>query len=300
MAYGDPMQLITVAGDTNESLLVNGSIELFEPSEMPTGWQCTGPYDSVTQQVAIASPGFWSVLFYDASFGTGAWGEFRQIAAVELPGSDSLWARGHYGMPLYAKIWLKQTGTATVGATLYVDEVYMPSTVLTTHSQVTSISGVAVEATLSTTITNASCNGLRFRLGVNVTGSGSIYLYVDMCAVYLSYTFAANPSMPDDQEIIDSTELYGRTKAGNLYMACGGATASKHQKTLHFGLVGLDQFKALRSLRLLKRPMRWTPNQPHMPASLDVRMTGYKMGLTARQGSYGSNSYGGWIELSEI
>ena len=299
MADGDPMVLKTIYGTLDESLLNNGTFE--KPAQVgyaPTGWTKSGPapYFRIASGTRTGGDGLYYANLTDS---TGLQLEVNDIFQnVTLNGSDSLDARGHAGMSFTASTWARADGSAMEVGLLNVWELNSSGGIVATHSAGLPLSGVWAQSTLTGTIDHADCVALRFYIQITNATAGTVDLKFDDAQLYFPYTFAANPSMPDDQDIFDPTEKYARTISGSLVMGSGAAGSAKHQKMLNFGLIGLDQFKALRSLRLLKRPMRWTPNQPHMPASLDVRMTAFKFG--AGRGAFGSNIYRGSMELSEI
>jgi len=308
MADGDPMVLQTVYGKPEQSIVSNGPFDIWSwtGTQPPAGWT-VGGFGTITRVTGARTGGsgiYYVRRDYEHLGGSAFTNLLLPADPIELAGNDALPARGHYGAALYVHVWAYENGTDSPRLDISLHQ----------FDDISSYPGPALSALTVPTqslhpgwyrhiygpyvINEATCKYIAPLVYLDSLIAGDAEIYLDDLQLFMSYTFAANPSMPDDQDIFDPTEKYARTISGSLVMGSGAAGSAKHQKMLNFGLIGLDQFKALRSLRLLKRPMRWTPNQPHMPASLDVRMTAFKFG--AGRGAFGSNIYRGSMELSEI
>jgi len=304
MADGDPMVLQTISGDLSESLLNNGPIELWSGATnvSPDGWECTGVPSSVDRDAfpLTGAPGAYSVIIADSGMSLGGWGNFRQIAVSGLNGSDSLPSRGHKGQSFVASIRHKLSGTAALLATLWIYERNSSGSTVASHYVDFSPTGTPQLASQAFTISHDDCVALWYVITITVVTTGYMFLAFDDAQLYRTYTFAANPSMPDQQSIFVPNRKFGRDAGGKLYRARGATNTAKFQKQLNFNLIGLAQYKALRSLWLLDVPCRWTPNHPHLPSSLDVRLTDDQFNFSLGKGGFGSNIYRGSLELSEI
>jgi len=301
MADGDPMVLETIHGDPEESLLDNGSIELWSGSTgvIPDGWLGGGSMTHL--RIAGTRTGGSGSYHWRASRAGAVYGQQTTAGYqwVELVGNDSLDARGH--VSLCWSVWAYETGADSPKIRIAVGEWDKDKGNLGKNAGYVgeTIAGAwGLHEFGPYTLQHADCAYIYFLISIDSYASGNTEVWIDDVILKVSYTFAKNPSMPDSQSIVDPTRKFGRTIDGSLYMARGDGGASKFQKTLNFGLIGIDQLKALRSLWLLGVPCRWTPNQPHLPSSLEVRVT--KFNFVARRGGFGSNCYGGSLELSEI
>lgn len=303
MADGDPMVLQTIWGDPEESLCPNGTFDKYTYiNAKPDGWS-GGTSMTHSRQSGARTDGS-GTYYWKATRAGAISGNQVNLGYVTnhvvLSGNDGLDARGHFDQDIYVSIWAKQDGTDAPSIWPVISEydkdgAYLGGVLGASKQVVTSGWTQLVWGPLA--FDSEETAEWYFGWNVQSNSDGDTSLYVDDCLLYLSYTFAANPSMPDDQDIIEPARRYGRSSGATLYMVRGAASATKFQKNLNFGLIGLDQLKALRSLYLLGKPMRWTPNQPHLPSSLDVMMTKYKFG--AGRGAFGANIYRGSIELSE-
>jgi hypothetical protein len=226
---------------------------------------------------------------------------FAQI--VRLNGNERYTANGHAGRQFTFTIWAKNAGTGTV--TIRLDFISLKEDLVTATGDSLIGSSVALTSTwtqytLSTTPAQAETAAYQVRVRCDCTVNGSPDLQFDEAEFFTTYTFAVNASMPDSPRILVPNRTYQRTPTNRLLRHRPRAgNAAKHEYDLNFGLIGLTQLKALKSLWLLDTPLRWQPNLPHLPTYVAVMMSD-NFDLSMKSPSVNSNNYSGSLRLVEF
>jgi len=313
MAFGDPMVLDTrynwalATLDNFDTMLVGGKFDgaaLDVDAKSPPGWFMnsfvTATYSMLT---GTRTGGSGSRVYrVQASSVTGQL--FYLYQNVRLSGNERYDANGHSGRQFTFTVWAKNAGTGTaVVMTLYLGayrEDLATAVPADNNSAGFTLTSTWTKYTVSVTPASPLTAVYNVDIGCTLASTGSPDLQFDEAEFFTTYTFAVNAAMPDAPRILVPNRTYQRT-AGNrlLRHRPRAGNAAKHEYDLNFGLIGLAQLKALKSLWLLDTPLRWQPNLPHLPAYLAVMMTD-NFDLRMRSPSVNSNNYSGSLHLAEF
>jgi len=273
MASGDPMVLSTLV-DAGGSLLLNSNLEDWaDTADAADNWNWnetqvatlsresgtrTSGAGTYIQRVSIAAPA-QSII-----------GTYNQT--VTLLGHEGLPASGYDGQVCYGSVWAKDTGAGTSKLKLELAEYDSDDNLLAAYSDdAVELTSSWAQISYSFTITDDDTAKILFQLALASHAAGSAVIDIDDALLYFTYTFAANPSMPDGQIMSVPMRQFRRTLGGRLIRSRPAGPVAKIEKQLSFRLIGQTQYDALRALWLLDQPMTWTPNHPHLPSTLQVR-----------------------------
>ena len=123
---------------------------------------------------------------------------------------------------------------------------------------------------------NAALYGIEVQLHTNLVsdnGGATPSVWWDDLSMYSSYTFAKNPSMPDDGRMF-LEEQVGRNADNSLVTYRYPANMAKNKQRLNFSLITQAQMERLRQLWLAGKALTWTPNLPKYPSTLKVKIVG--------------------------
>ena len=303
---GEAMILRTIWGGrlsdlTNfKSLFRNGTIEEWvNTAAVPDGWSWYFGAETPTFSRQAGSLGGGTGAYYlKAAFAappSGILGALQQT--VQLKGGGSFDARGQYGREFTIAVWF--SSDRSIQSIFEVREKNAAGTTLVTHNNSYSVHSGATERTYSFTVAHAETVQLHCSFTVFRYDAGAQYIAFDDAKLYRSYTFAVNPSVPDDQVLSVPDRKFSRTIGSTLLLARPDAGCAKIQKSLHFGLIGLTQLEEFRSLWLCDSPMTWWAYHPHLPVTVVVRWTNdFDFRLVGK--SFGANHYGGNMVLTEV
>jgi hypothetical protein len=307
MADGDPMVLATkwggdlVTQSNFETLLVNGNFEDWDDTAaIADGWTWIGAGYTFTRQAGARTGGAGAYYQRATKASVGA---ATMEQTIDLRGHADLDALGHMGREFTGSIWLREQGAGTTDISLVLRG-YSGISLIESGSTVTADpmpAGAWTQYTATYTIANATVDKINFEISFNVaSGTGAQQIEIDDAMLYRTYTFANNPSMPDNQHFDVPGREYIRTVGADLLMGRAAGSTAKYELPLRFGLIGLDQLKELRSFALLDKPVHLTANHPHFPVYWQGRIVGrFKFGLM-RGASFGSGQYAGVLNLSEL
>lgn len=305
MADGDAMILATLwngdlATQSNfDSLLVNGPLEDWpDANDLATGWAYSSGWTE-TRQAGNRTGGVGG--FYQrlvrGSPSTSVWEQF-----IDLRGHAALDALGHMGREFTAEIWVRDQGAGSVDMSFRMFTYRSNGITLLQSGAITSATPVPsswTKYTATITINDATAAKIKFHVTFN-NQSGAQQIEIDECALYRTYTFDRNPSVPDNQPLAIPHREYRRNSAGDLLMGRPSGSTGKYEKRLRFGLVGLTQLKELRSIALLDKPVHLTPFHPHFPEFFQARIVGDFNFRLVPGGSFAGNHYAGDLILSEL
>lgn len=316
MAFGDPMVMETIyngdqATQSNfDSLLENGPLEIWSNTgAAPDGWT-ESILKAVTSHGRAAGTrtsgvgSYYMTYLWPTGTTNGTALIFNQY--VPLKGHERFVSRGHKGRTFKLTFWVRVTTTGNTSWQIILYGANAAGTPIESLGTVvdSTPSGSWTEITVTGSIANdATVQLLSYfsftidtTLGIGVTAT----LDLDEFALYEYYTFAVNAAMPDDPKLSVPNRSFRRTVSNKLIRhRPGSVVAAKYEYTLHFGLIGLTQVEALRSLYLLDTPIRWQPNLPHLPTYVQVVIVD-AVDFRLRSPSVNSNNYFGTLNLVEI
>lgn len=298
MADADPMVLTTL------DMLENGPLEDWaDTSEPADGWGYSkaGSQEEPTKTRQSGSRTGGSGSYFQrldySSILVAELGNYWQ--KINLLGNPNLDGNGHKGITFTTKVWGRKVGSAAINMKIRIIERTSGDVYIAQYdSGIQSMGTSWAELTFNHAITNNACAIVQVQAHFWGMSTGYATIDLDDFEHKTSYTFARNPSMPDDQRLSVPGRKFRRSIAGDLLRSRSGASVAKHEKRLVFGLIGLDQVKALRSLALLDVPLSWQPFHPHLPDNLNVRIVN-DIDFTT-QAAFGTNAYQGTLVLSEI
>jgi len=273
MANGDPMILSTLT-DGGGSMLLNGDMEDWaDTADAADYWTWTETQVATLSRQSGTRTGGAGSYFQRISIAAPAQSEIGIYSQEVTPeGSVELDVKGHDGQTLTCSVWARDTGAGTSTLQMKLIEYDAAETSsLMTPGDVEDLTSDWVQYTFAFTLSYDLMHHLNFQIFVASSGAGSSIVDLDDALLYIGYTFAANPSMPDNQILSVPMRQFRRTLGGRLIRSRPAGPVAKIEKQLSFRLVGQAQHNALRSLWLLDQPMTWTPNHPHLPSTLQVR-----------------------------
>jgi len=148
---------------------------------------------------------------------------------------------------------------------------------------------------------NAALYGIEVQLHTNLVADNNAAtpsVWWDDLSMYSSYTFAKNPSMPDDGRMF-LEEQVGRNADNSLVTYRYPANMAKNKQRLNFSLITQAQMERLRQLWLSGKALTWTPNLPKYPSTLKVKIVGKEFAHTQNSPLIGAG-YKGSIDLEEV
>jgi hypothetical protein len=148
---------------------------------------------------------------------------------------------------------------------------------------------------------SASLYGVEIRLYTTLAsdnGGTTPAIWWDDLSMYDSYTFAKNPSMPDDGRLF-IREQADRLADETLVTYRYPASQAKNKQRLNFSLITQAQMERLRQFKLHGKAVTWTPNLPKLPSTLIVKIVGQEFALTQNSPLIGAG-YKGSLELEEV
>jgi hypothetical protein len=310
MAFGDPQILETryaanvITGDNFQSLLVNGPLDLPLAAGEAPGWT-TGSIAGGTKSTPLGTRtggnGTRYFRWTMTASGTGFLFDFYQD--VDLRGNRALDAFGHSGRAFTFKIWARNVGTGTMRIALvagFVNEIGGGSEAAQSTA-FTALTGTWTQYTLTVTPSASRTARINLDVQIDATVSGNPDIQFDEAEFYRAYTFEVNPTIPDDPDYMVPGQTFVRT-VNNSLMDFGplDSACAKLRYQMNFGMCGLNQLQELRSLWLLGSGMRWTPNLPHLPSVVEVRIVGKSFPFAMHRTSTSRNQYHGSLMLEEI
>lgn len=310
MAYFDPMifrtrynRLLTPVG-SYDSLILNGKLEKWTNTAAvadnwtaATGW--TGVTLSRSAETRTGGSGSYAQRIVATGYSAGTYWQMYQTYV--MLGHLQYVGRGHYNKFVSGYAWLRDANNSgRFSGRVIIEMLNSAGGVLSTqygNSVVLTSTWQQVWVTLTTA--HADVAQLRFTIRVTCDSTGTTPdIRIDDAELYEEYTFARNPSMPDEDEIMIPGRNFVRTIGGTLLRGRPAAVQARIEKRLNFGMISLTQVEALRSLYLHDCPLEWVPNHPLLPALLEVRCIGnFDFHFITAAG--GSNHYGGSLTLSE-
>lgn len=311
MAFGDPQVFETLYnGDLEtqsnfDSLLLRGTFDGATISAgAPTGWEF-GSGSTAGKTIAAGSrTGGVGTDYYRAQYtapGTGFLFHFYQVVPLRIHRGLSF---GHTGRTFSFRIWARNNGTGTVQIQLTADllkENLFSASEASQSASAVNLTSTWTLYTMSITPTADFMAAIGVNVNLTVTVDGNPDLQFDEADLYESYTFALNPTVPDDPDFMVPGETFVRT-VNNSLLAFGpkdvGSARMRYQ--MNFGAVGLTQLQALRSFWLLRSPIRWQPKLPHLPTYVQCRIVGKSFPFAMHRGSVNANLYHGALQLEEI
>jgi len=314
MAFGDPMVLDTRYNwnlnslDNFDTLLVGGKFDgsaLDSDGVSPIGWVFNAGVSGGKSMLAgTRTGGSGSYVYRMQATSPGAVTLSDVYQKVRLNGNENYDANGHAGRPFTFSIWARNAGTGTVTITLslraYRENLTTANTIDDSISAPVALTGTWTQYIRNVTPGNPLTAAYMVQITCAVTVNGNPDVQFDESEFYTTYTFAVNAAMPDSPRILVPNRTYQRTTASRLLRHRPRAgNAAKHEYELNFGLIGLTQLQALRSLWLLDTPLRWKPNLPHLPTYIAVMMVD-NFDLSMKSPSVNSNNYSGSLRLSEF
>ena len=314
MAFGDPMVLDTrynwslSTRDNFDTMLVGGKFDgsaLDVDGISPIGWAALNPYsDGTFSMLSGTRTGGSGSRVYRVQYTSVGAHELVTISQVaRLLGNERYEVNGHAARPFAFTIWAKNAGTGTVTIRLTMqalqEDITTPVSADTIIESAVSLTGTWTQYTSAVVPGSPLTAAYKLKVDCVCTATGNPDLQFDEAEFYTTYTFAVNAAMPDSPRILVPNRTYQRTPAGRLLRHRPRAgNAAKHEYDLNFGLIGLTQLRALKSLWLLDTPLRWQPNLPHLPTYLAVLMTD-NFDLRMSSPSVNSNNYSGSLRLTE-
>jgi len=279
MANGDPMVLVALTGtdadnDGGDSLLLNGTLEVWADTAAAADyWEWdetqvstlsreagtrTDGSGSYYQSIAIAGPA-QSLI-----------GEYQQ--SVNLNGNASLPAMGYDNVWVKMRVWARNTAAGTATISLKHSQWDETGTLRVTTTQTpVALTSSWVMYTQSVKITYDLMHHHEMEIILTSTVAGDLVIDLDDAALYYYSTFAANPSMPDNQIMSIPMRQFRRTLGGRLIRSRPAGPVAKIEKQLSFRLIGQAQYDEFLGLWMYDGPLLWTPNHPHLPSTLQVR-----------------------------
>lgn len=312
MAFGDPMVLDTRYNwnldtkDNFDTLLIGGKFDAsaLDANGWPPGWFPSVNGGTMSMLAGTRTGGSGSFVFRQTSISPGIGNLLAFDQIVRLMGNERYIANGHYLRQFTFSVWARNAGTGTVTIKLYLNAYAEDISTLVAGDSYASnafvLTGTWTQYQLVVTLGQNLTAAFDAIILCAVTVNGNPDLQFDEAELVTSYTFAVNASMPDAPRILVPNRTYQRTVGNRLLRHRPRAgNAAKHEYELNFGLIGLTQLQALRSLWLLDTPLRWQPNLPHLPVYLAVMMTD-NFDLSMRSPSVNSNNYSGSLRLTEF
>lgn len=311
MADFDPMilrtrynRLLAPIG-SYDSLILNGKLEKWTvTSALADNWTENTGWTGITlsRLAGTRTGGAGSYVQRIQATGYTAGTFYQMYQTYVMLGHAQLDAFGHYNKSVLGFAWVRNVGSSpgNFSARLAVELLNASGVTLSTfYGTIVTLSSTWQQIFITLATANTACRSLRFTIRIicDVIGAAPD-INVDDAEMYEQYTCVRNPSMPDEGEIMVPGRNFSRTIGGTLLRGRPTAVTAKWEKQLHFGLIGLSQVEALRSLYLHDCPMEWVPNHPLLPALMEVRWIGdfdFKLISSAA----GSNHYGGRAVFSE-
>jgi len=312
MADFDPMVLRTrynrllAPVGSYDSLILNGKLEKWtNVAALADNWTENTGWTGITLNRLAGTRTGGAGLYVQRIRATGhSAGTFYQMyQTYVMLGHAQFDACGHYNKFVAADAWVRNAGTTpgNYSARLIIEMLSSTGGLLGSpqYGSIVTLSATWQQIWVTLATANTGCRQLRLTVRIICdVATPDPDINVDDVEMYEEYTFARNPSMPDEGEIMVPGRNFSRTIGGTLLRGRPAAVTAKWEKQLNFGLIGKTQVEALRSLYLHDVPMEWVPNHPLLPALLEVRWIGdfdFKLISSAA----GTNHYGGRAVFSE-
>jgi hypothetical protein len=297
MAQGDAMVLRTgnlysdyydFEVDTNADGIADGWTATYLPAGATKALYATAPYHGTYSQRIT-----FTTKIPDNAYITSD--------NIQLLGRSDLNARGHLGAVIAGSIYFKQLDViSTVQGKVHIFEIASDgTTVLETHHDSAPFTLTTAWAlhSFSAAITNSATVYYQIQIMYSVASAPGADVLCDYLDTYETYTFAKNPSMPEQADVDRETKqsrLANRTLKSFTYPASGYKFSGK----LAFGLISEAQMLALRSLWIWDKELTFTPNLNKLPASLAIRL-GKKFDFNHVSPNLGAG-YKGSLEWEEV
>lgn len=192
---------------------------------------------------------------------------------ISLIGREDLSGNGHYGSIIKASGYMKRGDANAFQARLDVSFYDVNGTFISAaSSDIVALTDSWALFTVNSAAIPANAVVVTIAAVCSVAGAvtGAIF-HVDSLDVYEDYTFAKNPSMPE-QAGEEYVRKDFRDISGELSSFIHNADQSKVSGTLNFGLITEAQMKAFYSLWSWKMPLIFTPNLNKLPTTLNIQL----------------------------